>query len=132
MKKILLLFLLLMIHASIFAPATNHLVITTSAPVNIYERLMDAIVMVESGGDTLAYNALEEAYGPFQIRPIRLTDYNKKTGKKYRMRDCYRMSVSREIFLFYVDGRDFEVVAKSWNGSGPMTIDYWNKVKKYL
>jgi hypothetical protein len=34
--------------------------------------------MVETKGDTLAYNPYEEATGIFQIRPIRLKDYNKE------------------------------------------------------
>ena len=34
--------------------------------------------------------------------------------------------------MYYTQGRSYEKVAKSWNGSGPKTIDYWKKVKSKL
>ncbi|MGE5406164.1 MAG: hypothetical protein ACM3NR_00520 [Methanosarcina sp.] len=122
------------ITTKVIAPDIKTLVIEAPQPINIYERLMIAILEVESGGDTLAFNPIEEAYGPFQIRPIRLCDYNKRTGKKYRMKDCYTLKVSREIFLYYaVDlGPDYEIIAKRWNGSGEMTIAYWSRVRAVL
>lgn len=125
---------LLLITTKVIAPDIKTLVIAAPEPIDIYEGLMQAILEVESGGDTLAYNPLEEAYGPFQIRPIRLTDYNKRTGKKYRMKDCYSLRVSREVFLYYAKGygADYETIAKRWNGSGVMTIDYWSRVRAVL
>lgn len=116
------------------APDIKTLVIVDDQPVDIYEKLMKAILEVESGGDTLAYNPVEEAYGPFQIRPIRLKDYNIRTGKKYRMRDCYTMHVSKEVFLYYAKilGPDYEIIARRWNGSGAMTFVYWSKVKAVM
>lgn len=132
--RIPLAILFLLLTTKVIAPDVDTLVIAVSRPVDIYENLMKAILEVESGGDTLAFNAIEDAYGPFQIRPVRLTDYNKRTGKKYRMRDCYRLSVSREVFLYYAKilGPDYEVIAKRWNGSGQMTISYWSKVQAIL
>ncbi len=132
--RILLAILFLLLTTKAIAPDINTLVIAETRPADIYERLMQAILEVESGGDTLAYNAIEEAYGPFQIRPVRLSDYNKRTGKKYRMRDCYTLSVSREVFLYYAKilGPDYEIIAKRWNGSGIMTIQYWSKVQAVL
>lgn len=116
------------------APDARTLVLIKPETVDIYERLMQAILEVESGGDTLAYNAYEEAYGPFQIRPIRLTDYNRRTGNRYIMKDCYTMKVSKEVFLYYarILGPDYEIIAKRWNGSGPKTIEYWSKVSAVM
>lgn len=132
--RITLLVLLLSITTVATAPDIRTLVIIKPEPLDIYERLMKAILEVESQGDTLAYNAVEEAYGPFQIRPIRLKDYNIRTGKKYRMKDCYTMKVSREIFLYYAKnlGPNYETIAKRWNGSGVKTIEYWAKVNAAL
>ena len=47
------------------------------------------------------------------------------------MKDCYRLRISKEIFLYYarILGPDYEIIAKRWNGSGEMTIEYWEKVK---
>jgi len=132
--RIPLAILFLLLTTKVIAPDIKTLVIVEARPVDIYERLMLAILEVESGGDTLAYNAFEDAYGPFQIRPIRLTDYNKRTGKRYRMRDCYTLSVSREVFLYYAKilGPDYEIIAKRWNGSGEKTVLYWSKVRTVL
>lgn len=126
--------LFLFLSSRAIAPDVKILVIPETEPVNIYERLMMAVLLVESGGDTLAFNAFEEAYGPFQIRPIRLKDYNIRTGKNYVMQDCYKVDVSREVFLYYARhlGPDYERIAKRWNGSGEKTIEYWAKVKANL
>jgi hypothetical protein len=132
--KITLAVIFLMLSARAIAPDVKTLVIEEPKPVDMYERLMQAILQVESAGDTMAYNATEEAYGPFQIRPIRIADYNKRTGKQYTMKDCHTLRVSREIFLYYARmlGTDYETIAKRWNGSGIMTIDYWTRVKAKL
>lgn len=124
----------MLLTSKVVAPDIKTMVLAKPVPINVYEKLMQAILEVESGGDTLAYNPEEEAFGPFQIRPIRLTDYNNRTGKKYRMKDCYTMRVSREVFLYYaiILGPDYEIIAKRWNGSGEMTIGYWSKVKAIL
>ncbi len=134
MKRILIIFFsLLTLKAA--APDLKLLVIVKSEPIKIYEKLVDAIVKVESSGDTMAFNPDEDAYGAFQIRPIRLLDYNQRTGKNYQLVDCYRYKISKEIFLYYAhqsEYQDFEVIARNWNGSGKMTIAYWDKVKANL
>lgn len=126
--------LFLFLSSRAIAPDIKVLVIPEAQPINIYERLMMAVLLVESSGDTLAFNAFEEAYGPFQIRPIRLKDYNIRTGKNYVMQDCFKVDVSTEIFLYYARnlGPDYERIAKRWNGSGVKTIEYWEKVKANL
>lgn len=133
-RIILLTYLLLLISARAIAPDIKTLVIIEPSQLDLYERLIKAVMQVESAGDTLAFNPIEEAYGPLQIRPIRLRDFNKRTGKKYKMRDCYRIGISREIFLYYarILGPDYELIAKRWNGSGVKTIEYWKKVKATL
>jgi hypothetical protein len=91
--------------------------------------------MVETQYDTLAYNPLEEAVGYFQIRPIRLEDYNSRTGSTYTRQDLFNYNISEKIFLYYATGigpYDFERIAKTWNGSGKSTILYWDQVKKFL
>lgn len=117
------------------APGLKAGFIFISNPVNAYERLINAIIQVESAGDTLAFNPVEEAFGALQIRPIRLLDYNQRTGKNYSMNDCYCLSISQEIFLFYAiksGFHDYESIARNWNGSGKTTLDYWKKVKSFL
>lgn len=134
MKSVLLiLFSLLAIQAS--APDIKFICICAARPVNGYDRLIEALVQVESAGDIFAYNLSEEATGAFQIRPIRLLDYYQRTGISYQTKDCYNYDISKEIFLYYAmqtGHRDYETIARNWNGSGKLTIDYWKKVKANL
>ena len=134
LKSILIIFFsLLAIRAT--APDIKVAFISVSDPVNAYDRLVKAVVQVESEGDTLAYNLSEEAAGAFQIRPIRLLDYYQRTGKNYRIEDCYNFEISKEIFLYYARQtgyQDYETIARNWNGSGKTTQGYWEKVKSNL
>jgi len=117
------------------APDRKVAFISVSEHVNAYDRLIKAVVQVESAGDTLAYNPSEEAVGAFQIRPIRLHDYNRRTGNNYKIADCYNFEISKEIFLYYAKQTgypDYETIARKWNGSGKATLVYWEKVKSNL
>jgi hypothetical protein len=134
MKVILVIFFLLMT-IRVTAPDFKELVILKSEPVNAYERLFLAVLQVECSGNLRAYNQLEEATGPLQIRPIRLLDYNLRTGNNYLLEDCYDFNISKKIFLYYAlktGYPDYELIAKNWNGSGKMTKDYWEKIKTNL
>ena len=134
LKSILIVFFsLLALSAS--APDIKLIYIPIPERIDAYDRLIKAVVQVESAGDTLAYNLLEEAAGAFQIRPIRLLDYYRRTGISYQTSDCYNYNISREIFLWYAiqtGHRDYEKIAKNWNGSGKLTLDYWEKVRANL
>lgn len=136
LKKIvslLLLFLSVAFRAS--APAIDSFVIFDPSPVEPYKRLIYAIGMVETMNDTLSYNPIEEAAGYFQIRPIRLEDYNRRTGNKYTSKDLFNYEISEKIFLYFADligPYDFEQIARKWNGSGNMTTYYWNRIQGFL
>ena len=116
----------------ISAPPNGSAVVFEAEEINYYEPLIRAVVTVESKGDIFAFNFLEQACGPFQIRPVRINDFNRRTGSNYKADDCFDYELSRKIFLYYCQGRNYEVCAKSWNGSGPMVKDYWRKVKREL
>ena len=132
-SALFIIFLLLSDRAA--APGLKVVFIFASDAIDPYGRLIEAVIQVESLGDTLAYNLTEEAFGAFQIRPIRLQDYNQRTGKNYKMEDCYNFHISKEIFLYYakqIGYPDYETIARNWNGSGKTTLDYWEKVKSNL
>ena len=134
MKSILFIFFLL-ISIRVTAPDLNLVFITSLGPVNAYDRLINAVIQVESAGITRAYNHSEQATGPLQIRPIRLLDYNRRTGNNCTLEECYNLEVSKEIFLYYakITGYPhYELIARNWNGSGKMTLEYWKKVKAHL
>ena len=136
LRKIVLVTLLLLSFVfRVSAPNRESLIILDSRPVEPYKQLIRAIGIVETSRDTLAYNPIEKAAGYFQIRPIRLKDYNKRTGSNYTMKDLFNYEISEKIFLYFADQigpYDFEKIAKKWNGSGHMTINYWKRIKQYL
>jgi hypothetical protein len=134
-KKITLTVVLLITSVRLFAPTGDYVVIGQQAPINPYRQLIFAIGKVETDLDTMAYNPVEDAVGFFQIRPIRLNDYNKRTSSSYKMKDLYNYKISEKIFLYYcvnAQSHNLETIAKSWNGSGSRTIEYWKKVKEHL
>lgn len=133
--KLILIKILLFTKADLFAPVSGSVAIPQDYPVDPYQKLILAVGKVETGLDTLAFNPMEEAVGYLQIRPIRLQDYNMRTGSSFTMKDLYDYRVSDKIFRYYADKYgpyDFETAARRWNGSGSMTIDYWNRVKVLL
>jgi hypothetical protein len=128
-----LLFLSVPFRAS--SPDINSFVVFAQEPIEPYKQLIYAIGFVETMNNNMAYNPLEEATGIFQIRPIRLKDYNIRTGSSYKMKDLYDYKISEEIFLYFADQvgpYDLEQIARRWNGSGHMTTYYWNRIKEYL
>jgi hypothetical protein len=135
LKKIVAITFLMTLAFKVFAPTSESLIVVRNFPVQPYKILIHAIGMVETQYDTLAYNPLEEAVGYFQIRPIRLEDYNSRTGSTYSRQDLFNYNISEKIFLYYateIGPYNFERIAKTWNGSGKTTILYWDQVKKFL
>jgi len=131
----ILTFLFISVSFRASSPSVNSFMIFEPAPVEPYRKLILAVGTVETMNDTLSYNPLEEAAGYFQIRPIRLKEYNKRTGSNYTTRDLFNYEVSEKIFLYFADligPYDFERIARKWNGSGQMTTYYWNRIKEYL
>lgn len=103
--------------------------------------LIDAIMYVESRGDTNAHNIKEDAVGCLQIRPIMLREVNRLLGyNKYNLFD--RWSKAKSIEMFEIIRQNTpnptdEKLARNWNGGWngykkQSTLKYWNKVKEQL
>jgi hypothetical protein len=117
------------------SPSLESFVIFDSPPVEPYKRLIFAIGTVETKNDTLSYNPIEKAAGYFQIRPIRIEEYNRRTGSNYTTEDMFNYEISEKIFIYFADligPYDFEQIARNWNGSGHMTSYYWKRIQEYL
>jgi hypothetical protein len=126
---------MLSVPARASAPSLCTLKIVEGKPVQPFMQLEYAIGMVETYGDTLAYNPLEEAYGIFQIRSVRLDDYNKRTNHNYKPSDLFSFRISEEIFLYYaaqIGPYNLEKIARRWNGCGQLTDSYWTRVRHLL
>jgi len=134
-KRLILLCFGLLVSIAGYSPQHKTLTIAIEPPIEPYKALWDAVSMVESTMDSMAYNASEQATGIVQIRPIRLKDYNTRTGSRLRLSEMYNTQISKEIFFYYATKyhyTDYETIARRWNGSGYMTDIYWGKVKKHL
>ncbi|TFG43541.1 MAG: hypothetical protein E4H43_01585 [Bacteroidia bacterium] len=119
----------------VFAPGVNSFVISGSAGINPFEDLIYATAMVETKGNPMAFNEFENAVGIFQIRQVKIDEYNKRTGNNYALSDMYDPELSEKIFLYFASlagPYNLEKIAKAWNGSGPMTELYWKRIKEYL
>jgi len=124
----------LLICTELFAPQYEVFYLIKAEVTNAYDRLIKAVVNVESGGNVWALNITEQAVGAFQIRAIRVAHFNKLTGKQYTIWDMYNYNIAQEVFLQFaiMKGLDYEAIARSWNGRGEMTDIYWEKVKARL
>ena len=103
--------------------------------------LMDAIIQVESEGNSRAVNG--KNCGAMQIRPILVEDCNailKRRGinKRYTLNDRFNVKKSREMFVLimshYNPTNDIERAIRIWNGGVGYTVKgtqgYYNKVMR--
>jgi hypothetical protein len=132
MKKMVIVILLFFIPVISGAPPLRVFYIEQHESISSYDPLIRAVVQVESMGNIFALNIKEQAVGAFQIRQCRIEHYNRLQGTNYLLEDCFDYALSKRVFLFFAEGKTWEKAAKSWNGSGPMTKKYWEKVKKNL
>lgn len=111
---------------------------------NHVETLVDALILVESSGNSRAHNKKERAVGCLQIRPIMLREVNRilrkqKSKQRFSLEDRWNCGSSKEMYYIWVNhyhqNSSDEVIARNWNG-GPrgfkkkQTQHYWDKVKK--
>ncbi len=107
-----------------------------------WDRLIKAIIQVESGGNPRAVGG--NSAGILQITPVCLQDCNnilqqKKINKKYTMKDRFNVEKSIEMFKLYQGkynpGNNVEKAIRLWNG-GPRysvkaTEGYYRKVMSH-
>lgn len=101
-----------------------------------YERLAIAVYLQESSGNPKAIGLANDV-GLYQITPIRLKDYNKKTGNNYTLNDLFNPVISREIFDYYarkIGIENLEEIARKWNRCNNWQDEngdeYWRLVEK--
>jgi hypothetical protein len=128
---------LIVLNVSIFL-TTSSMEVVRSIPKN---NLIEAIIYVESRGDTNAHNISEDAVGCLQIRPIMLREVNRLLGyNKYKLTDRWNRSKSIEMFNVireHTTNPTDEKLARNWNGGWngykkQSTLKYWHKVKQQL
>lgn len=133
MKKLFILFGIILFCVKLTAPPINEVKLFVIPPIQPYERLWEAMCFVESSFNPLVVNEAEQAYGLVQIRQVKLDWYFDKTGKLYTLQDCFNESVAKEIWNYHMSlYPNAETGARAWNGRYDLTHDYWNKVQNYL
>jgi hypothetical protein len=134
MKKMTITILLILLTMVCKAPEWKTLTIIRAESINPYETIVKAVTTVESRNGKYLFNEKENAVGWFGIRPIRLNDYNKRTGKNISHTACYNYEVGRMIFLYYAsqfDYRDTKSICVGWNGKSKKNL-YYKKIRKEL
>ena len=134
-RRYILTGLFLLSAIKVFAPEINTFTVIKEPPIQPYSRLLYATAMVETMGNSLAYNEFENAVGIYQIRQVRIDDYNRRTGSNHSLTEMFDPVLSKKIFLYYAsryEPHELEKIAKAWNGSGPMTEFYWRRIREYL
>jgi hypothetical protein len=134
-RKFIFIVFLLIMSFRVAAPEANSFIIYEYPHIRAFTDLMYATAMVETMGNPLAYNEFENAVGIFQIRQVRIDEYNQRTGSNLALSEMYDPQLSEKVFLYFATRYgpyNLEKIAKSWNGSGPMTELYWKRIKEYL
>jgi hypothetical protein len=135
LRKLFFTVILLMAGLPALAPERNTLFVFEQSAIQPFSALMYATAMVETMGNPLFYNELENAVGIFQIRQVRVDEYNRRTGSNYTLADMADVKLSEKVFLYFASRfkpYELEKISKSWNGSGPKTELYWKRIKEYL
>jgi len=113
---------------------------------NKWERVMNAIIQVESSGNPKAHNPNGDCAGILQITPILVKECNnllakKKSKKRYTLGDRYNAKKSKEMFIMLQEHfnpeMNVEKAIKQWNCGFYTTqwksksIGYYKKVMKH-
>lgn len=108
-----------------------------------WDRVAEAIIQVESKGDTKAVNG--SCVGAMQISPALVQECNRilkkrKSKKRFKLSDRLSLAKSKEMFAifqsYYNPLNSIEKAIRSWNGgnnfSKRATQRYFSKVMKVL
>ena len=147
-KKIILLALCVPVVAAKYPiPKPNYTVNLPSIKVESIteDKLIKALIDVESSNNDNAYRSGEDAAGCLQIRRTMVRDVNRilkrqKSQIRFNFEDRWDRQKSIEMFNIYCNHYNLvtpEEKARCWNG-GPQGLQklstkrYWEKVKKQL
>ena len=142
-KKLKLFLLVIALAVPIMADSQNKEVFN-------WESVINAIIQVESKGNSKAYNKAGDCVGVLQITPVLVKECNnilksQKSAKRYTMQDRWNAKKSKEMFVIIQEKHNpehnIEKAIKCWNCGGfylknngwkNKSVDYYKKVMKYL
>ncbi len=85
-KSVLIVFLMLVASCAAWSSQSGN-----------WSSLIDALIMVESGGNPQAHNQAENAIGVLQIRPVMVAEYNRITGQAVKHKAAWSPEFSRQM-----------------------------------
>lgn len=134
--KTIIIVILLLISIKLTTPGIKkEIIIIAGKAISEIDELWRAVCYVETRFNPLTWvidiNGLPSV-GISCIQQSRIDHYNQLTGKSYTFNDCLDENISKEIFVYFARGKTIEQAARSWNGSGVMTDDYWRKIRSAL
>ena len=132
MKHAILFLILLFVCKVLFAPEHRSALIEYGKKIDPYKRVIEAISWVESRRNDNSINWTEFAYGRYQIRQIRLTDYFQRTGIRYTLTDMLDSAKAGNVIRYYASSfgpYNTEGFILDWNCG---SREYLRKVKKQL
>ena len=106
-----------------------------------YARLIDAIILVESGGQDMAIGDGNRARGPLQVHAAVVEDVNRFAGTSYSWKGMTNRVAARQVCELYLQryakGKSDQYCARLWNGgpTGPSktaTKRYWARVSREI
>lgn len=137
------LFLFFIGNLSAFAGNDNDSDAVDSAQSAYWEQVMNAIITVESNGNSKARHG--SSVGAMQITPLLVMECNailksRRSKKRFKLSDRFSVKKSKEMFLLiqskYNPFNNIEKAIRSWNGgirySVARTQRYFEKVMKAM
>jgi hypothetical protein len=138
-RRMIALLILTLYFQILTAPPNPVIYIAESNPLKD-QRLLNAIIQVESGGNPLQVNFGEQAMGLLQIRPVMLNEVNRileiqGKNQRYTIKDALDSIKSIQMYWivqnYHNAGNDFKSGAILWNGRSKHN-HYWGKIKKLI
>ena len=132
MKHAILFLILLFVCKVLFAPEHRSALIEYGKKIDPYKRVIEAISWVESRRNDNSINWTEFAYGRYQIRQIRLTDYFQRTGIRYTLTDMLDSAKAERVIRYYAASfgpYNTDGFILDWNCR---SREYLRKVKKAM
>ena len=99
MKKMLI-FIFLLNQTTLMDPTDTRILLVSPVLWHPYATIIQTMGYVESGQDNGAINKKEAARGYYQVRPIRLKDFNQRTGLHFTMEDMHDFNKASIVFMY--------------------------------
>jgi len=130
--KTILITLLLCITLQSFAPNISHfkrVKLTNEQKVLSHkEKIIKAIIIKESGGNSVAYNKHEDAVGILQLKKIYVLEVNRISNQNYKYIDRWDIDKSVRMFILmanhYVPTYSLDSLCALHNGGGLTKYDF--------